>query len=498
MQIAGSVRDGRQQHFEATQVSQLRRSIPKAPPTTADKLRVFPRDSVRIDFSTCVSILVSFPLDLDSREGSLQASMQIRVGRAALHSTQPLTVTQVYASRDSKSAPQDRRVQVLVIVENTISTSCSITREDGCKPRAAMLSPQALWITSALNTTIYVVVPVRLTLPCLILHSRISDSWVLQRCWMLISTTSTINENKFVYFAKTVVVMIHDHSAYRGNKVVTHQQALIHSNHVIIGLFGIGVQWHSDVAKIVTTTMFTLRIHSKEHWPNIDHNSQWPVAVSSAASHYIHTHRQSPGFVSFGSFKWQPRTQTYLSGVSKVEADNSGSAQRSLGCITPQFHAVFDDRLGRMEWLGLRFILHIGCYESVKTVARPEETPPPSSVDRQELQLAVSSASKLPRQGRHVPPHIDRALKKIVQFRTAQVQPPPSQVFVPVPPPWPDPVIYAPPLQAPIPASPPWPLPLTGFQLGGPPSAPTREHPPLTTREPASAPPRCSMRRQNA
>jgi len=89
MQIAGSVCD-EQQHAQAAQFSQLIRSAPKAPPITADGLsiiRMFLHHSVHTDLFTCVSILDSFPLDLDPSEGSLQAGRQLQVGGTAIHST---------------------------------------------------------------------------------------------------------------------------------------------------------------------------------------------------------------------------------------------------------------------------------------------------------------------------------------------------------------------------------------------------------------------------
>jgi len=89
-------------------------------------------------------------------------------------------------------------------------------------------------------------------------------------------------------------------------------------------------------------------------------------------------------------------------------------------------------------------------------------------------------------------------LKTIVPVRVAQVQPPPSHVFASIPPPWPDPAMIASPLQVPILVPPPWPPPSIHLQSGGPPSAPTRERPVPTTREPTSHPTRRSTKRQHS
>jgi hypothetical protein len=123
-----------------------------------------------------------------------------------------------------------------------------------------------------------------------------------------------------------------------------------------------------------------MMIHAAIHWPEVDDESLWPLAVSHAAYLYNHIPNSESGISPVEIFtgtlsdhqslrlahtwgcpvyvleprltsaggkipKWQPRSRrAQYMGVSPVHAENVGVVRNlRTGYLSPQYHLVFDD-----------------------------------------------------------------------------------------------------------------------------------------------------------
>ena len=148
---------------------------------------------------------------------------------------------------------------------------------------------------------------------------------------------------------------------------------------------GVGAKWQNGVAegaiKIVVTKARTMMIHAALHWPDVDDETLWPLAVSHAAYLYNHTPSETTGTSPMEIFsrtisahkalthahtwgcpvyvleprltsaggkipKWKPRSRrAQFVGVSPSHAENVAMVRNlRTGYLSPQFHVVFDDQ----------------------------------------------------------------------------------------------------------------------------------------------------------
>ena len=189
--------------------------------------------------------------------------------------------------------------------------------------------------------------------------------------------------------------------AYHTDNGIYKSQAFakaLQDNYQSIRFSGVGAKWQNGVAEaaigLAVSRARTMMLHVSLHWPDVDDETLWPLALSHAA--YLHNHTPNPasGIAPIEIFsrtnsdcsalrlahpwgcpvyvleprltsaggkipKWQPRSRRgqYV-GVSPVHADNIGMVRNlRTGRISPQYHLVYDD------WFD--------------TVYASEDTPPP-------------------------------------------------------------------------------------------------------------------------
>ena len=146
---------------------------------------------------------------------------------------------------------------------------------------------------------------------------------------------------------------------------------------------GVGAKWQSPAEgaiRIVVTKARTMMIHAALHWPEVDDESLWPMALNYSAHLYNHTPNFDSGIAPVEIFtgtlsdhqalrnahtwgcpvyvleprlteaggkipKWQPRSRrAQFVGVSPHHAENIGLVRNlTTGYLSPQFHLVYDD-----------------------------------------------------------------------------------------------------------------------------------------------------------
>ena len=171
-----------------------------------------------------------------------------------------------------------------------------------------------------------------------------------------------------------------DNGVFTSNRFVQE----IHSNAQSIRFSGVGAKWQNGVAegaiRIIVSKAWTMMIHASLHWPDLDNESLWPMAITHATYLYNHTPNQLSGIAPIETFsgtltdsctlrnlhpwgcpayvleprltkeggkipKWQPRSRRgQFLGLSPVHAESVGLIHNlNTGYISPQYHIVYDD-----------------------------------------------------------------------------------------------------------------------------------------------------------
>jgi len=171
-----------------------------------------------------------------------------------------------------------------------------------------------------------------------------------------------------------------DNGIFQSQAYVKH----LVEHHQSIRYSGKGAKWQNGVSKgaicIVVSKARTIMIHAALHWPEVDDDSLWPLAVSHASYLYNHTPNPESGIAPIEIFtrtttdgqalrkahpwgcpvyvleprltdaggkipKWQPRSRrAQYVGVSPVHAENIGLVRNlTTGYLSPQYHLVYDD-----------------------------------------------------------------------------------------------------------------------------------------------------------
>lgn len=176
-------------------------------------------------------------------------------------------------------------------------------------------------------------------------------------------------------------------NAYHTDNGVFKSQRFVHEIHTnaqSIRFSGVGAKWQNGVAegaiRIIVSRARTMMLHASLHWPEMDDESLWPMAISHASYMYNHTPNEHTGIAPIETFtgtisdgqalrnlhtwgcpayvleprlhdsgskipKWQPRSRrAQYMGVSPVHAETVGLVRNlHTGYISPQYHLVFDD-----------------------------------------------------------------------------------------------------------------------------------------------------------
>jgi hypothetical protein len=200
-----------------------------------------------------------------------------------------------------------------------------------------------------------------------------------------LNASDTINaKNAFERKAQEFGVKVKGY--HTDNGVYTSQaftQELI-DNQQTLRLSGVGAKWQNGVSEgainLVVSRARTMMIHAALHWPEVEDESLWPLAINHAVYLYNNTPNVESGIAPIEVFgktlsdhqalrnahtwgaplytlqprlqsaggkipKWQPRSRRgqYV-GVSPLHAENVALVRNlRTGYLSPQYHVVFDD-----------------------------------------------------------------------------------------------------------------------------------------------------------
>jgi Reverse transcriptase (RNA-dependent DNA polymerase) len=200
-----------------------------------------------------------------------------------------------------------------------------------------------------------------------------------------LNASDTISsKNSFERMASNVGVSIKEYHTDNGIYASQAFTQEIVNNSQKIRFTGVGAKWQGGVAegaiRIIVSKARTMMIHAAVHWPEVEDESLWPLAVLHAAYLYNHTPNVETGIAPIEVFastlsdhqalrlshtwgcpvyvleprltsaggkipKWQPRSRrAQYMGVSPVHAENVGVVRNlKTGYLSPQYHLIFDD-----------------------------------------------------------------------------------------------------------------------------------------------------------
>ena len=234
------------------------------------------------------------------------------------------------------------------------------------------------------------------------------------------ATDSLMAKNNFERWALQHGVIIKSYHSDNGVYKSNDYMKALQDHHQPIRFSGVGAKWQNGVAenaiRIAVTRARTMMMHVALHWPEVDDESLWPLALSYAAHLYNNTPNRETGIAPMEIFtrtqsdhtalrlahpwgcptyvleprltsaggkipKWQPRSRRgQFVGVSPLHAENIGLIRNlSTGYISPQYHLVYDDWFETVyasdttpppQWD------HLCIFDKFETVFEPGETPP--------------------------------------------------------------------------------------------------------------------------